>query len=74
MSIWKVAAMAMFAAMLTAPVVGHASEPGNSFDNFGHSVVHGAKQAGHAVENGAKDVGHSIVSGWHSVRQRFDDR
>jgi hypothetical protein len=74
MSISKVALIGLLAAMLIAPDGARASGVGNSFDNFGHSVTNGAKQAGHAVKNGAENVGHSIVLGWHSFKHNLDGR
>jgi hypothetical protein len=69
MSISKVGAIAVLAFMLTAPVVGHATNLSQAFDNFGHSVVSGVKQAGHTVKNGARNVGRSIATGWHSLKR-----
>jgi hypothetical protein len=72
MSIPKFTAMVAIAAMLSAPAVGHAADIGGSFNDFGHSVAHGARQAGHAVKTGAKNVGHAFVSGWHSFKHSFE--
>jgi hypothetical protein len=74
MPILKVGAIGALALMLTAPVPGHAADVADSFNHFGHSVVHGAKRAGHAIKNGATNVGHSIASGWHSFERKFSDR
>jgi hypothetical protein len=64
----------MLAIILIAPAAAQAEGPGNAFDNFGHSVVTGAKTAGHAIKRGARSVGHSIESGWYSFKRSFADR
>jgi hypothetical protein len=72
MSISKFTVIVALGIMLSTPGVGHASDVGNSFHNFGHSVAHGAKQAGHSVKTGARNVGHSFVAGWHSFKHSFN--
>ena len=73
MQILKIGVVGALALMLSAPVQAQADGIGESFNNFGHSVASGAKQAGHAVKHGARRVGRSFVLGWHSFKHNLDD-